>query len=182
MPIMNKLTASYLAGIIDGEGCLDIRKMKNDRRYYSARLRVGMVDKEFIEWLRNSFGGSIYCRKQNGNNRTSYTWQVDAKMTMKILEKIYPYLRLKKKQAEIVMKFWKTKKYIIVPNKRIINPHNKVHKELLPEIRKKRDSLYWQLRSLQIKGKNAAGEETERENPSGMRQSDTLGTKQEITV
>lgn len=160
MPIMNKLTASYIAGIIDGEGSIGLQKNKKSECVnginYVPRLRIGMIDKEFIEWLKNSFGGWIYHRKQNGNNKDSYTWQVEGKVMKEIIKKVYPYLRIKKKHAEIIMKFWKTKEYVVIP---------KSHKELKPEIRVMRDNLYQQLIKIQIKGKNVAAEETERENP-----------------
>ena len=173
MPIMNRLTAAYLAGIIDGEGSIDIQKSKKDScitgYHYSPRLRIGMIDEKFITWLKNSFGGYVFKRTGYGNNSDSWTWQVSGKIMKEIIIKIYPYLRIKKEHAEIIMKFWKTKEYKPI----YCNGHG--HKELTSEMREKRNNLFERLKTLQIKGKNAAAEETERENPTGMRQSELIG-------
>jgi len=146
MPIMNKLTSAYLAGIIDGEGSIDFQKTKEPQcvagYHYNPRLRVGMIDREFIEWLKNSFGGGIYHRIGNGRNKDSYCWNVSGKIMKEIIRCVYPYLRIKKEHANIMIKFWKTKKYI---------PMND-HKELSPEMRIERDNLFRQLKLLQIKG------------------------------
>ena len=180
MPIMNKLTAAYLAGIIDGEGSIDFQKTNEPQckngYHYNPRLRIGMIDKKFIEWLKDSFGGCIYQRFGKGKNRNSYTWSIQGKIMRDVLKKVYPYLRLKKQHAEIMMRYWKTKQYIPIYRK------NYGCKELTSEARLERDRLFEQLKTFQIKGKNVAAEETERENPSGVRQSDTLGIKQEITI
>lgn len=157
---MNKLTAAYLAGIIDGEGSIGFRKVKVKKCIggisLQPRLRISMCDKELIYWLKNSFGGGLHTRRRLENSfKDSYCWSVYGNKMREIIKKIYPYLRTKKKHAEIVMKFWKTMEYI---------PVNGTHKELKPEMRKEREILFEQLKSLQIKGKNVAVEETEREN------------------
>jgi hypothetical protein len=182
MPIMNKLTAAYLAGIIDGEGSMGFRRMRVKKCIggisLQPRLRVSMCDKKLIFWLHSSFGGGLHIRPQyqtdNGTNgKESYCWSVYGNRLREILKKIYPYLRVKKKHAEIIMKYWKTMEYFRT---------SQGYQVLKPEMRIERDNLFEQLKSLQLKGINVAAEETERENPSGVQQSDTLGIKQEITV
>jgi hypothetical protein len=104
---LNKLTASYLAGLIDGEGCLDIPLSTNG--YYKSRLRIALINKELIYWLKDSFGGSIYERKGIGKNRDSYCWTLENKKVLKpFLQKVYPYLKIKKEEAIVMLKFFKT--------------------------------------------------------------------------
>ena len=109
---MSKKTAAYLAGLIDGEGCLEIQKRKKKECIgeiaYVPRVRICMTNKEIIEWLRNSFGGYIFERAANGNQRKSWTWALLYRKVKPFIDAIYPYLRVKKKQAEILKKFLKT--------------------------------------------------------------------------
>ena len=155
---MSKLTASYLAGLIDGEGCLEILKRKKEAcvggYYYVARLRISSVDKEIIEWLKNSFGGFIYYRKGKGNERDSWTWTIQFMKAKRIIDAVYPYLRIKKRQAEILKHFFATYKpesYKIVENK-IGKNGTGYHKELKDEIREKREKLHRQIRELNRRG------------------------------
>ncbi len=101
---MNKLTASYLAGIIDGEGYVGVMKRKRyddlSKKHYQAVIKVIMTDKELITWLKESFGGSFEVRKfDNFKWKTSYGWTMRGQKTKPILEKVLPYLRVKKQQA-----------------------------------------------------------------------------------
>ncbi len=101
---MNKLTASYLAGIIDGEGYVGIMKHKRyddlSKKHYQAVIKVAMSDKELITWLKKSFGGSFEIRDfDNPNWKTSYCWSIRGQKVRPIIEKVLPYLRVKNKQA-----------------------------------------------------------------------------------
>lgn len=104
---MNKLTASYIAGLVDGEGCLDLLPFKE--KYFRSRLRIAMINKKLIYWLKNSFGGSVYTRKAFGNNRESYCWAIENKKILEpFLREIVPYLMVKKEEAETMLKYFKT--------------------------------------------------------------------------
>jgi hypothetical protein len=104
---MNKLTASYLAGLIDGEGCLDIPVHKE--KYFKGRLRITMINKDIILWLKNSYGGIFGEREAYLNNRKSYTWTLEHKKNLyDFLKKVTPYLKVKKEEAIVMLKFFKT--------------------------------------------------------------------------
>jgi hypothetical protein len=111
---MSKLQAAYLAGIIDGEGYIGILKSKKgNKKYWSSSrdyiyipvLKVCMTDKDLIFWLKNSYGGCVEIRKQHNNSKESYCWTCRKKIVIDILQKIYPYLRVKRKQAEVIFKY-----------------------------------------------------------------------------
>lgn len=155
MGIMSKKTAAYLAGLIDGEGSLEIQKRKKTGckrgHNYVARLRVCMTDKEIIEWLKDSFGGYIYERQGKGNCKDSWSWTIHYSNVKPILMKIRPYLKIKRKRAEILRKFLNTfdsKHYEIKKNKN----HGGKHKELKDNIWDYRKELYQQMRQLNKKG------------------------------
>jgi hypothetical protein len=152
MSIMNKLTAAYLAGVIDSDGCIDIyrSKRKGCVSGYSdrARVRIGMMDKELIEWLKKSFGGYLHYTKRvdtKSKAKPFYVWHLDGGKQLKpFIDAIYPYLKVKKKQAETLKEFMKTfetESYVIKKNK-LANGGSGVHKEIKAEILKKRNNLF----------------------------------------
>lgn len=100
----------YLAGIVDGEGCLCISKHKsNHNRGYNhqARLEISNTDKRLLEWIKERFGGrvAVYSHAQQPKNsrQTSYRWICEGKRLTHICELIYPFSVIKKEQIEIIL-------------------------------------------------------------------------------
>ena len=54
---------AYLAGIIDGEGCIYIGNhscnAETGDKYYQTLLKVTSTDKCLIDWLQQIFGGLV---------------------------------------------------------------------------------------------------------------------------
>lgn len=104
--------ASYLAGLIDGEGCLSLTKMQSntrDRRgfHYAARLAINMTG-TFLEGLyeRIPIGHHIQCGKRSSSRKPNWkpisSWYWGAKHLRILLPQIYPYLILKKPQGALL--------------------------------------------------------------------------------
>ena len=118
---------AYLAGFIDADGFIAInrycpRKNDSDGRY-GYNLRIGAVNtqREVLEWIQNKFGGYIYKRKPSNpeKHRIAYAWYLDSKKAEAVLRLISPYLKRKKLQANIAIKFRETydlSKYIHYEN------------------------------------------------------------------
>ena len=149
---MSKLTAAYVAGLVDGEGSLGIQK---EDRKYQARIRVCMTDEFIIKWLYESFGGYFSTRTFNNDKwKTAYEWDIHSNRLVKpFLDKIYPYLRVKKKQAEVIKEFQRTFNNSFKKVKNKSEYHNGHHLELKDETIKKRYNLYLQIKELNKKGK-----------------------------
>ena len=103
---------AYIAGLIDGEGYVGMVKtitrptVAPNTYVLVPRIQVKMCDRDGIDLAHEIFGGSIYCRKANGNNRATWTWQVTNKKNVKsCLKLLAPYLMIKKHQADCVLKF-----------------------------------------------------------------------------
>lgn len=149
---MSKLTAAYLAGLIDGEGYLGIQKNKREDNIggygYMGVIKICMIDENIIKWLKNSFGGNFEKRIGKDNRQDSYGWTLrHGKNIEPFLNKVYPYLKVKRKQADILKKFFKTfngDQYKIVENK--LGYGTGVHKELNETTKEDREKLYWQIR------------------------------------
>ena len=150
---MSKLTAAYVAGLIDGEGCLDLARQKridmHGKIYYRPRLRICLTEKEIIEWLQKSFGGNITTRKGQNNNKDTYSWSIlGKKRLLPFLRKVYPYLKIKRRQAEILVKCFKTQD----SENYTRNPFGYFPK-LNEGVVEKREELYWKIRQFNQRGK-----------------------------
>ena len=98
-------THAYVAGLVDGEGCLGVRN--HFKSYYACTLEIGMSTKALpiLNHLWQTYGGSISISR-NGTEKWSSaaTWTLQGKDLATALKKIGPALRLKKEQSEIILK------------------------------------------------------------------------------
>lgn len=96
---------AYLAGIIDGEGTICIahknRKKHKESRYHQPYLSITQADVPYIEWLYGVLGelGNIHIRFK-GQHRIQCSWNIYSGKAVAVLERVLPYLRIKKLQAE----------------------------------------------------------------------------------
>jgi hypothetical protein len=110
---MKRLSWKYMAGLIDGEGCIDMQANvhKRDGVYYCRpRLRVtlsGESGKEMIDLMLANFGGTHDCRERtfsNPNWLPAYAWCLTAKTHLRaFLQNIVNHLILKKEQARFAI-------------------------------------------------------------------------------
>jgi hypothetical protein len=163
---MSKLTAAYLAGFVDGEGYISLKRDFHNYRgekviYFTAVLKVANTNKEIIEWCKASFGGWIYKRiwKNGENHKDAYCWQLTGSNLEPFLKKILPYLKIKKEQAKLVLEKIKNQKLNELPYKNISRINDRRldkmdrNSEYRTEIRKENENLYWKLRGLNKRGK-----------------------------
>ena len=106
--IKEETDRSWLAGIIDGEGCIGISRSypKDKSQYYSPYLRVKMNDREVIENIvRITKSGKVIKEKDYSKDgikrKQQYGWRVDGKMACKIISDCYKYLIAKRNQTKI---------------------------------------------------------------------------------
>ncbi len=118
-PITTKTTSNelsmediaYTAGIIDGEGYVGIDKQCNSRwgegtPYYYARLAVANTGAQLISWLQSHWSGSVNHRApSNPRARDTWVWVVSTGQSAKVLSVVFPFLVLKKRQADTVIRF-----------------------------------------------------------------------------
>lgn len=115
MKVLSCTDAAYIAGIIDGEGTISVNRTntsssaKGCKRGYAYRssVRVGMTDLPILEWLQNTCGIGMICKKksQSVKHKQSHTWSVWSKEAVELLHQIIPYLHIKHKQARNLIIF-----------------------------------------------------------------------------
>ena len=115
---MNQLTEmqkAYIAGFIDGEGCIRVRRMRSRGKVcefnFEAQVIVTNTNLDILEKLKNITGiGTLYVYKKfpkegEGKWKPCHRWQVVSSQAEDLLNAIYPYLEIKRKQTEAVLNF-----------------------------------------------------------------------------
>ena len=101
----------YIAGIIDGEGYMGIRKCKrkSGRVVYAPMVSVKNTNREVLDFCCLYFGGKVYTEQRvSPSGKTFYAWQiVKRKLIINLLETVLPYLIIKKKEAEALLEFFR---------------------------------------------------------------------------
>jgi hypothetical protein len=140
---------AYMAGIIDGEGSLVIGNYSSNKKtgaiHYHTALEINKTDEGLIHWLHHTFGGNIvnYTAKQTPKNsrQAVFRWIANGDRLTHICEEVLPYLVVKRKQAELMLRMRETYK-----------PTHKAGQQgfrgLNPEILSLRLSLMLELRDL----------------------------------
>jgi len=110
MTYIKKATIGYLAGLLDGEGCVTVIKYKrNDRQnkndYYALRLTITNTNRDALKLFHDTFkSGYIYAEKRP-NCKLIYVWASSATAKNKaILKGLLPYLIIKKDKAKLAIR------------------------------------------------------------------------------
>lgn len=104
---------AYYAGYVDGEGCITLSKNKGSNKwhttpiFYYLEVMVANTHPETLFDLKRDFGGSIYGDRRRSPNKTVYRWRIICSKALIFLETILPYLRQKRKQAELMIEYQK---------------------------------------------------------------------------
>ena len=107
--MLTETEKAYLAGFIDGEGCIMIHrgKQRNGAPRHQLRLDIAQANKNFIESLQKTMGlGAVSLVKRRSRNRAPcYHWVLHDRQAEELLKAVRPYLRIKGDQADIAFKF-----------------------------------------------------------------------------
>lgn len=104
---------AYLAGIIDGEGHIGINRsvtttQRRTTPRYQPELTIVNSNRRLIDWLHDTFGGSVKDRKkQRDYHKQTWAWKVGDRKAAALLAAVLPYLIAKHAQAEMVVRFFR---------------------------------------------------------------------------
>jgi hypothetical protein len=90
--------ATWLAGVIDTEGYIGVRRQESQRTSpnFSAQVRVTMMERQVVDRCAEITGvGAV---TQDG--RSAYSWSVSGQRARYVLTNIWPYLLIKQRQAK----------------------------------------------------------------------------------
>lgn len=135
---------AYFAGLIDGEGHIGLaRQRRTDRDgriRFIPRIMVKMLSKEANERvlveMREIFGGSLYLQQPyefegRKTHKKQVAWEIRNVLAVDVLKRIQPYLRIKRKHADL-----------------IINLNFRARFRITEKESKDRENVYWQIRCL----------------------------------
>ena len=138
---------AYLAGIIDGEGTVTIRRLterKRERIYvsYGPAITVSNTDLIMLKSLRNRFGGNIVRANPPRNKRWSqgYLLCFRREEMLVLLPKTIPYMTRKRRKAELLLEYMttRTKSVATGAGGRFVSvPLTERQREIIAKIRKK---------------------------------------------
>ena len=116
MVLISETDKAYLAGLIDGEGCISILPGGAGK----LQVSVGNNHRGVLEYGQSLFGGSLGGSRVTSSGRVCWIWNLSNKKAAGLLESIFPYLRVKRPQAEVARKFTSTIGLKDIENKRKI--------------------------------------------------------------
>jgi hypothetical protein len=102
---------AYLAGFVDGEGCIAIYENKTRNGYFQVRfsLQASNTDLRPLRWIASKFGGKVTRRggkrSQDCQRREAYAWYVMNKRAATIMQLIRPYVHVKGEQIDLALQF-----------------------------------------------------------------------------
>lgn len=131
---------AYIAGLMDGEGCIRIEGIRKNHRGSQLQISLGNTNKEVIDWLYRKIGGSITIYKRGCigflKKPAFYVWRTCAKNAQYFLENIETYSIIKRQEILLALEFCRT----------FNDKHNPY--QLHPEIQKYRNLLMNIIKSL----------------------------------
>lgn len=95
------MTPEYIAGFIDGEGCINFMRTGKTRRYV-PRVSVVNTNKEILEELQKQYGGSLRTQRSPEHWKQPWHWRVTSRAAVRLLDCIGEHLRIKYNQALLV--------------------------------------------------------------------------------
>lgn len=113
---MTDTELAYLAGIIDGEGCffIGLYRTKATKMIlnYHTYIKISNTEKELMDWIKEKAGSTNNQQERktriSKKERDIFNCQFTGQTLDDLLPKIYPYLIVKRRQCEIMMKMRST--------------------------------------------------------------------------
>lgn len=100
------IDTKYLAGLVDGDGFIGIVKEKRGKfARYRLALKVSMTHKPTIKELHREIGGYYQSASNGVGHRNLFTCIVLGDDALKTIRRIYPHLKVKKKEAKIAIEY-----------------------------------------------------------------------------
>ena len=98
----------YMAGFFDGEGSIGVYT-NGKRNGRTLRVQVTQTITEssskLLDEAQSRWGGSL-CTFNKRERRAAFIWQLTASGGYKFLKDVRPWLRLKAKEADLVLTWW----------------------------------------------------------------------------
>jgi hypothetical protein len=96
---------AYLAGLLDGEGCIALINLAKSGNY-RINLHITNLHRATLEWVAETFGGLVSPMNIKKAKRPMFMWTLGPKNGLKqLLVELLPYLKIKEKQTKLAIEF-----------------------------------------------------------------------------
>lgn len=108
IPSLEAVSAAYFAGLFDGEGYITV-SVPRERNTAVLVVGLGSTDLQVLEELHRVFGGCLTALRISSrvSRKPSREWKITNDGAADFLKVVFPYLRIKKRQAALAFKFRK---------------------------------------------------------------------------
>ena len=93
----------YLAGIVDGEGSINISTRPSG---YQLSLSVSNTAESLIRWLEDRFAGYTRPYGIRPRRRPCWRWTITGDAAASLLKRLQYHLLIKSYQARLAMEYW----------------------------------------------------------------------------
>jgi len=108
-----KITPQWLAGFLDGEGCITIAKYTNRKTarcsHFTPSVNIVNTDLPTLLAIQKVFGGTLHSKGKNKHINWKQGWALHwtgSNKVKTILEVIRPYVISKRDQVEFMLDVW----------------------------------------------------------------------------
>ena len=101
---LTKVDLAWMAGFVDGEGCISIAKDKSEGgRIFSVVARVSNNNLEALQFIHQWFGGYIRAESNGNGLPPTFSLALKSRKGARFLRAIQPYLHVKSEHARIAL-------------------------------------------------------------------------------
>ena len=103
--IMTETELAYIAGFVDGEGCISVYRRSNGITYVPS-LSISNTNLEVLQYINGLLGGVGYFIEMKSHNpkwKTAWKLRFDSKKCGEVLKPLLPYVRVKHQQMEMAL-------------------------------------------------------------------------------
>lgn len=96
---------AYFAGLFDGEGCVGLYN-RSDGNGFASSISITNTNRIPLDELQSKFGGYVNSKKGIAKNfQLIHNWVIYGKSSVKFLNLILPYLRIKTPQVLLLLEY-----------------------------------------------------------------------------
>ena len=107
----------YLAGLLDGEGCItykqywDRKRKDRPRKYLCWRIQmeIVMTHKPTVQWCCDNFGGNVVLKPRK-EYKMQYRWRRCFRDAFKIAKDIIPFAKTKREKLQQIIDHYEKQK------------------------------------------------------------------------
>jgi len=102
--INKELDPAYIAGFIDGDCSIIIKKIKDA---LIVSIEISQCNPITLLYLQEKYGGTLHEKKEESNKRNQFKWNLNGKFTERFLNDIKDYVIIESKKVELALEFIK---------------------------------------------------------------------------